>query len=83
MKNCSRCGRRISDSRKSGFCRWCYFYEYAKKKRKKRVENGCCASCGNKVKPKVIIPYRCEECQDKIREYNQEKLSQSRSSEKQ
>lgn len=73
MKDCKRCGRRISDSRKSGFCRWCYTYEYLKKRRKERVKNKCCAKCGKKVKPKIIIPYSCEKCQGKTREYNKER----------
>ena len=38
-----------------------------KELRDKRVRNKCCASCGKKVKPKIIFPYRCEDCQNKQR----------------
>lgn len=75
-KKCKRCGQIIvikSRLNTSSFCRHCYVYEWTKKKRKERVKKKYCASCGKKVKPIKIIPYRCEDCQDKIREYTKKK----------
>ena len=68
LRICKRCEKREITYSRSDFCRHCYHYEFAKKRRKDRVKNKCCAQCGKKVKPKIIIPYRCEECQSRIQE---------------
>ena len=47
-----------------------YHYEWSKKKIKERVKKKCYASCGKKVKPIIILPYRGKKCQDKLREYS-------------
>ena len=46
---CKRCGKRDWTASEIDLCRDCYYYE----------------CCGKKVKPKIIIPYRCESCQEK------------------
>jgi len=49
-----------------------YYYSTVIRKnlRKERKKKHLCASCGNKVKPKIIYSYRCDDCQEKIRDYN-------------
>jgi hypothetical protein len=61
-----------------------YVHQYVTTNRKEqrldRKKKHLCASCGHKVKPKVIYPYRCEGCQDRIRKYDlqrKEKLQES------
>ena len=62
IKRCKRCENILPNKNKSDFCRHCYILDYAKKMRKRRVENKCCAECGEKVKPKIVYHYRCDEC---------------------
>lgn len=64
-KRCKRCGITLKKENRSGFCRHCYILDYAQKMRRKRVENKCCARCGEKVKPKIVYAYRCEKCLSK------------------
>ncbi|MHA1233652.1 MAG: hypothetical protein ACTSQL_01045 [Promethearchaeota archaeon] len=71
MRTCSRCKKREWTSSESEFCKDCYLYERTKKVRKERRKNKCCACCGKKVKPKIIITYRCESCMNKIRSKKQ------------
>ena len=62
IRICDRCGKREFTYSKSELCRHCCQYEFNKKTRKERVKNKCCAQCGAKIKPKIIIPYRCDSC---------------------
>ena len=39
--------------------------KYAKAKKENR-----CIKCLKKVKPKLIVPTKCKECMEKIRQYN-------------
>ena len=74
LRICKRCKKREWTTSKSELCRHCYLYKLNKKKRKEWVKNKCCASCGKKVKPKIIIQYRCESCLDKLRKKKNEKM---------
>jgi len=74
MEKCKRCGMDLvkkSDRCRKPYCYRCYYFVHHKKRRERFVKNGCCAQCGEKVKPIKRIPYRCEECRNKIRSKRQ------------
>ncbi len=73
MNLCKKCKKTLRQKNKSDLCRRCYINEWKGKKRKERRKNKCCIVCGIKVKPKIVISYRCEKCTDRAKKRKEKK----------
>ena len=70
QKTCKKCGKNISKSNSSGFCRLHYILSWRKNKIKSLKSNHQCITCSLKVEPKVIYLVRCQRCNDNQNKYN-------------
>ncbi|MFW9872096.1 MAG: hypothetical protein ACFFG0_03265 [Candidatus Thorarchaeota archaeon] len=67
-KYCKRCKKLLPSHNTTNYCRKCYLYNKNKERRLKLRKDGRCPYCSNKVKPKTIIPYRCEKCSERAKD---------------
>ena len=53
-----------------GLCIRCLKNQRINEKYTKAKKENRCIKCLKKVKPKLIVPTKCKECMEKIRQYN-------------